>query len=310
VTSYPLFGRKGRLTIGDTSIEFGRHDQLRVVFDVAKMRHNKAQPNACDIQVYNLAERTRSKLDQVYDSDRGRLPFVLEAGYEASSGVIFRGKTTRIHSARVGPDLVTSIASITAPDASMKPSNIVIPKGTPTKEALAKFIDESFRDAGIAVKSAVATMRSGDLVGAGKTLLQGFIAIGDPTRLLQQAATDHGFDAWNDDEELFLAPIGEAKTEEIVDLNAASGLIGSPDRIPDDKRKKQLILQPVSLLRAEIQLGVKIRVATRIGAETANIVILVEEVHHNGDTHGEPWHTVARGAEYAPIAALAAQGVA
>lgn len=100
-----LFNPSLTLTIAGQGVLFQDGEGLRVSFDVS--RSINLTPDACRVQVWNLAEARRLAMGALFASS-GTAPLVLAAGYDGMNVGMFMGDVRRLQtSKRSGPDIIT-----------------------------------------------------------------------------------------------------------------------------------------------------------------------------------------------------------
>jgi len=251
-------------------------DQLRVEFTVKKTL--TANPNTCDLKLYNLSETTRAQIQ------RKRVPVILVAGYQTTSEIIFSGTARTVDHVREGANWVTHIQ---CGDGEMaftdSLSTISQAPGVTVQDQLARIIG----DMNINTRDAVAAIRSGKLLFAFPRLQQGYTAQGKTVRLLDAALRPHGIH-WSIQNMTLQLLQGSAPTSDTaVLLSPASGLIGSPDHGAPQKDGAPTYIKLKSLLQPSIRPGRVLQLRT----QAFNGDYVTQKVEHKGDSHGQEWIT-------------------
>lgn len=263
-----LFARSWRVSIGDWQTE-----KLRVKFKITKSLEK--EPNNLDLQVFNGSDDSRHKLTGA------GIPVVVEAGYEGSTGVIFSG--------------VSRTVDHTHPD-----SEWITHAQCGDGERLYQFahMNESFGP-GTRVADVIRAAVKNLTVGRGnmedalsrplamEQYLYGFVAFGRAAEILDKATKAAGL-TWSVQQgAVQFVKKGEPAQETAFLLSANTGLLGSPDHAPPDKKKKRAVLKCRALLNPQIRPGVIIRLdSLKVKGD-----FVCQKVDHSGDSHGNEWFT-------------------
>jgi hypothetical protein len=247
---------------------------LRVQFKVTKTITK--EPNTAEIQVYNLAQATRAKLQS-----RGTRVILL-AGYDKDVPQlpqVFSGDSRTIDHTRDGADWVTKIQC-----------------GDGERNYRFALVSESFKPgaaiAGI-LRKAIAAMAvdpgnsEAKITQVVDQYVSGYAMHGKASAELDSILTGQGLE-WSiqDGRMQILAP-GESTTESAVTVNAGSVIIGSPEHGTPEALGGAGILKVKFLLQAMVRPGRKIAVRS----QAVNGFFRAEKVVHTGDTHGGDWYT-------------------
>jgi hypothetical protein len=295
-----MFGRRMKLQVG--TIDFASEDEfdpqlgddgaLRVSFAVRKEIPRKvaatagAEPPALELAIYNLAERTRRKLDGLKGTSlRG---IAMSAGYGEDIGVIFAGELHTVTSAIEGTEWVTKIVGKTGKTAGSVVVNESLPPGASKGDRALKLLEVLQREnPGTNFDKAKARIKAGDAKGVLDTIVNGVTMAGKALEQFRVLSKDLGLEAWIDDgEALALAP-GEVRGDRRVVLRADTGLIGPPTRIEDPKSPDMLIVRMTSLLQWRLALAG----AVELESGGLNGFFRVRALRHTGDTHEGDWQT-------------------
>lgn len=112
-----------------------------------------------------------------------------------------------------------------------------------------------------------------------KKLQKGLIVRGRAVSRLRYLCDAAGLDFNITDQAINIWPKGLALTEEVIVLNAATGLLGSPEKTENGSWKVR------SLLRHEFNPGTLVHVQSRY----LDSVMLIQRVEHYGATNGADW---------------------
>jgi len=275
-----LFNRDFTIQVGTLKIlarEPGEENltipTLRVVFSIKKS--TASEPNEATIEIYNLSKNNR-KLLQEKDA------VIIEAGYTKTLQQIFSGDVTLISHIKESVDWVTRIEC-----------------GDGTKEYRAARINISF-GAGTKIKDVLETAVKSMKLELGNTLDKiglesfrknktefstGVVLSGLSSDVVSNLMSSAGFQWSIQDKALQVLKPAETTEEEIVFLNAASGLVGTPEI-----GEKGIVLVK-SLLQGEIKPGRKIKIKSK----TIDGFFKIESVIHSGDTWGAEWYSDVEG---------------
>lgn len=311
-----LFGRRARLQIGDIVFDdpflvradgrpaplIGDSDALRLSFVIRKQLPVKTAASAagstkptCELAIYNLAERTRRRLDQLAGTTaRG---IVLEAGYQEDVGVLFRGEVVGISSGREGTEWVTRVQA-TSGRALMKATvnESLAPGATKEARILALLATLERAAPGVSLDRARARLKKGDMPALLDELTSGVTMVGSALRQFEQLVRDLGKEAIVDDDDLSVLGPDEIRGDRVVVLTPFTGLISLPTRLPaDTKRPDQVVVRARSLLQWRLGLGGMVE----IGASNIAGMYRVRAVVHTGDTHDQEWSSEVEADEVA-----------
>lgn len=247
---------------------------LRVQFKIEKTITK--EPNTAEIQVFNLAQRTRAQLQS-----RGTRVILL-AGYDKDMPnlpQLFSGDSRTIDHVRDGPDWTTKIQCgdgernyrFALVNESFKP-------GTAIATVLRKAVEQMAVDPGNS---------EAKIAGIVDQYVSGYAMQGKASAELDSILTGQGFEWSIQDGRLQLLAPGESTPDSAVLINAQSGLVGSPEHGSPEA------LGGPGLLKVKVLLQPLIRPGRRIQVQSLNVngLFRVEKVSHTGDTHAGEWYT-------------------
>jgi hypothetical protein len=257
-------------------------------------------PNNCAIRVYNLSEST---LRQVL----GEFSTVnLQAGYQASFGLIFSGNIKQF---RIGREKATdTYLDILAADGDMAYNFSVIGKTLSSGWTHEQVIKESITAmAEYGVRSGYVDEKG--LFGGVVPNPRGKVMWGMPRAHLRASATSTGA-TWNISQgKVDVIPLAGYKPGEALVLTAHTGLIGRPEQT-NEGVKARLLLNPLIDVGALVQIdntsinrlinqdpdGLPIPYNRRWGVQ--NLATVAQDglyrvyvAEHRGDTRGQEWYT-------------------
>jgi len=263
--------------------------EFRVKFQIKQS--SAETPNAADIRVYNLATDTaifiRSQATQV----------VVQAGYEGNKGVIFKGNIKQVI---IGRESATdTFIDIIAGDGDLAYNfavvNTTIAKGNTQQDQI---------DACAKVTAPLGVTAGGNTkVSATPRLPRGKVMFGNARNYLRDTAKTTN-NQWSiQDGKIVFVPNRSYLRGEAVDINAQTGMIGTPQQTNEGVNVKCLInpliqisgrikLDNKTIERIKIDLTLKPGNATNTAAPLpSNGVYFVLAKEHTGDTRGVEWYT-------------------
>lgn len=270
-----LFDRSCVAIVGDLRVT-----GLRMAFKVKKT--TKTEPNTCELRIYNLAEKTRSRLQSK------AIPVVLSAGYQDNAAIIFQGDARTIDHVRDNADWITLVRCGDGERAYQWAhfSESFAP-GTP----VADVIRAAAQALGVNTGNLDAELAKGDFRGRLTEFAHGYTAHGKASQELDKLLRTCGFSWSVQDGALQLLRGDAAAPGRAVLLTPETGLVGSPEHNAPDKTNRPPRVKFRSLLQPSIRCGgaVELRAAGVKGQ------FRVEALEHGGDTHGGEWYTNAEG---------------
>lgn len=259
-----LFRRVWRVQVGTLATE-----DLDVAFKVK--RTLAATPGTCELTIYNLNADHRREL-RPNAAGRLRVFCQVDAGFEGTRSMLFRGDTRRIEHKRDGTEWVTVI---TAGDGehAIRRARVVAAFAPDTTVASV-------------VRALAQTMGVGEgnlasVVGRfGASSRAGTVLHGQAAQELTRICTAAGLEWSVQDGALQLLVRGQALQREAVVLSPETGLLGSPERCGWRKIKLSALLQP------DLVPGRRVVVQSSTATGEYRIV----EAEYAGETRGEDWN--------------------
>jgi len=249
-------------------------DQVRISFICEKT--GVATKNNATIKIYNLADKTRDLINTK------EAEITLKVGYRLDAGeqILFKGDIFYTRTDFIAPDLITEIelkdGGNKLRDARLNQS---FEAGTGANEIMNALIKET--------KLTVDEIS----VDLKESFSNGFSVTGLVSDSLTKLLGKFGVDWSVNNGEILVTDKNKASSKEIVILNPATGLIGLPAFLVDDKNVLPDAQNPnkkikiTSLLIPSIQAKQKIKLESRVSEG----VYVVDTVIHSGDTHGNEW---------------------
>ena len=271
-----LFGRVIECAVGNVDCS-----NKRIVFKVKK--NLKAEPNTCDLQVYNLNPDNRDELE---NSPGKKLTVRLEAGYEATGvSQLFLGETRSAWTEWVGPDCITHVQTGDS-EKEMQEARIHMSIGprVPADVALTAIV----RTLGVGegnVAQAVALLKSKGVVAM---FGPGTAISGNAARQLTDFCRSAGLEWSIQDGKIQILDRNKPLSAKAVFLSSDTGLEGSPsiDFAASSKEKAGgVYVKAKARLIPELEPG---RLVV-FQSKSVNGGFRLDEVEYEGDTHGDPW---------------------
>jgi hypothetical protein len=281
-----LFGRRARISIGTITVgdetsgpNIGGAEipvSVRMAFKITKDR--KAEPNKCEVQIYNLSPDSRAGIQ------KGQL-LTVEAGYAGTVAQIFQGDIRTISHVHNSGDWITKLTAGDG-ETAHRSARCVDSFGPKTKVSavLQRLIDAYGLKAGNAISVVKEKARI-------QEYLQGKTLSGRASEQLERVLADVGLEYSIQDGALQVVEIGKAVDAPAILLGPDSGLIGSPELAEEGKDKKTVI-KFKSLLQPKI---IPARLVD-LDSATKKGVVRVDKLTHNGDTFANaPYYTECEG---------------
>ncbi len=268
------FGRRARIQIDDVVVDSapaGDEKGPRIAFKIEKTLEPK--PNKLEANIYNLAKKTRDRIT------KPKVSVTLEAGYKTDIGLLFKGDLRKVWDTHERPEVVTKLSSGDG-DASLRGARFNESFGPNTKisDILLKMVDKL----GVNAQAAKDRIRRGDFRGSLKEFANGFTYSGPLQAEFEKRMRDAGLGWSIQNGELLVLGDKETKQTRAVVLNASSGLLGSPERVTNDKQHPHA-WKFRFMLTAAVTCGVKVVLDSLEFKGT----LRVHKITHQGDTWGD-----------------------
>lgn len=251
---------------------------LRCVFMCEKSLNDT--PNYSQITIYNLNQQTISSIkagDKV----------VLEAGYEGGNyGMIFTGDIVQ---PMVHRESSTDIAL-----------TLIVQDGDVYLNSAftAKTLSKASTQDDVIVACMNADVARGAITGEipQTKLVRGKVLFGKSAKYLRDVAANSNGQFYIEDGKVNIVAAKDYASNQAVELNPMTGLIGMPEQT-DDGVKGQCLINPSIKLNTLIYINSKLvtpkQVAegeTKYTAVNADGVYRIVKLTVEGDTHGDPWY--------------------
>lgn len=298
-----LFNRVASLVIGQAGKQGVEITELRIAFSVKK--GSTKTPNKCTVKVWNASPDTRSLMEVV-----GNV-MILRAGYSQDLGavVIFTGNVTRSLTMREGADWVTELEM---EDGYLEFRDTKVSLSFAPGVTTAQILSDITRKFGLPVRPIPADIAS-------LQYTNGFAFVGRLRDAMDKCCNYAGAEWSIQNREIQVIKKGGVLRKQAYLISPDTGLIGSPQqesRTMTEKaaadagitasqpgvrrvRSKNKENEVQEMLRVD---GFKVRSLLLPIVEPGGYVQLksagvplsffrVEEVSHEGDTHGSNWQT-------------------
>lgn len=254
------FGRTVSCIIGRPGQVGIEINNLRVGFEVIKADDQAI--NTAKINIYGMGE-ANAQQSRIKDTT-----IQLKAGYGDVAGLIFFGDITRSLTKREAPEVICEIESGDGNKARSKSVALTL-KGEqslgPTFEKLAKVAGLAFDVAGVKKNVELPTT-----IPTGRGLVLAGNALGQVNRIARLNKLD-----WTiEDGRLIVMPKGRATTLPALDVNANTGMIGSPQAGDNGRLKVKMLLNPEARLRRLV----------RVQSRRYDGWYLIRRIKHWGDS--------------------------
>lgn len=281
------YKRKYALTMITTEGQSKTIDNLRIQFEVTKSIIST--PNLAKITLFNANQDTLALLQAKYTQ------LILNAGYEASVGLIFKGEIRNVFQARQGIDMTTIIY---AGDGQKAWDNSIFNKTFSENVEAQKIVQEvaqSFKEIVVGTLEGIPNI---------KDKLRGTTLSGASKDIMDVLAREYGF-SWSIQDGALVTSSQDQplSTTEAVVIEGATGMLGIPT-VTETGAKVTTLLNPKLLPHAPFeiqatsaQIGLK-NLAFRDPSTvrtSANGFYKTVEVVFSGDTRGNNWQSTATG---------------
>jgi len=280
---WQLFDRDFTVQVGPVRIE-GRSKLpstdgtptpvMKATFSIEKTEDRS--PNSAAIEIYNLSLAKRQAV-QI----KG-YPVIVEAGYVSRKDRLFYGKLEVADSNRDGTSWVTKIEARDGEyEFASKRINQAFGPGTTLQSLLLRLAAEAGLGLGNSAVKFAAPLRG---LVAFKT---GVVVSGKVSTILDQYVSAAGYTWSVQDGQLQVLAPEETTLEEVVQLTATTGLIGSPEKGEDGG------ITARSLLTGAIRPGRRVTVFSEQPGKSGTFK--VGRTQYVGDTWGTDWYTEFEG---------------
>ncbi len=252
-------------------------DNLRMTFSIYKSRSSST--NTCNFKVYNLSADKRNRLALYGDQLR------VSAGYRNANGpqVLFIGDTTQVSHLFAEPEIITSLDCA---DGDKAVNNVIISLSYAGETSARSVVED------IAQRMQLNIVRFAPTENY--TYTHGFSFAGLAIDALKKVCEYLNLIPTVQNGDLYILDYNLGNLKPPFDINADTGMIGTPERFTD---KNQYLYKPLpkngraepgwkvkTLLRPEILPGDRIRLRSQ--RADVNAVFQVLSARHEGDNWG------------------------
>ena len=249
-----LYLRNVIVSIQPSSGQAKSISELRIKFKGKKTEESK--PNCMDIEIYNLSQNSRTALEGK------NVLITLEAGYEDTSEVIFRGDITKVVHTKEGADIVSKMEIA---DGGNKFRNARVSKGIPPGAKVKQVINELVDATGLT---------KGSITGIPEAQYANGITLqGLAKDRLDDVCASHDLNWSIQDGAIQIVPKKKTTLDEIIVVSPDTGLIGSPSKTKEGIEFKTL-LQPT------LKPGKRVKIESLF----INGIFKLKNVTHGGDS--------------------------
>ena len=275
-------------------------NNLQIKFDVVKTKSNKDKKNTAKVEIYNLSEERRKKLEQDF------IQVSLKVGY-AHTGLstLFTGQVVNVSNAKVKPflskksgaDIITTL-EITELYEELNGTQVskLVPAG--------KTVGDAIREVVKAMPSIGSVQMNGR--GINTPLPDGYPLSGNPVHILDRISSDYHIDWQIDNKTLLISDVDgsfENKDKTLVPkIGQMSGLIESPEYVNEEAKRlrrevagktKKYKNPKENSLKIKILLNPTIVAGSVFKLEFGEITgfYIVSEVRHKGGYRDNDWYS-------------------
>ncbi len=246
-----------------------RVTDLRVSFEVE--RTLRSEPDSCRLSIYNLAERTRGEVEKT------PLFVRLDAGYDGQFEELFSGDL-RYGLSHHDEELWETALEVGDGERAHRFARVSRSFGAGIDTLTA--VREVARSMGLTVRASPAA-----LVELRSQYAAGLALAGPARNELDRLLGRHGMTWSIQSGRLQVLRAGEARADLAQVVSQDSGLIGSPEYGPPQKKGEPPVLHFQTLLRPGIVPGGRVQ----LNSSAIRGIFRVARVLHRGDTHGSEW---------------------
>lgn len=267
-----LFDRRCTVTIDTIEIT-----GLDVAFKIEKTL--KAQPNTCEISVWNLTAEHQSQLEQLRPRAKGQvttgIACKIDAGYKDGTSLVWLGDLRTVDTVRDGPDWVSHFTSGDG-EKAWQNAKLHVPYGP--KTSLETALRAMVRALGIGEGNL--SKYTAKLKQAGSAIFpMGTVISGPVSRELQAFAASADLEFSIQDGALQLVDRGKALAGQAVLLNGDTGLLDSPTVDNEGVLTAKMLMIP----------GVRCGGLVTIEAARIKGTYRIEKATWSGDTSSADW---------------------
>lgn len=269
-----LFDRSISLQVGSldlTSLTSAKvtSNLLKISFEIEKT--SDSPPNRAVITIHNLSESNRKSIQK-------KQKVLLQAGYVNALEFLYSGDITIVNTHREEVDWITEIE---CGDGEIQYTSARINKSFAAKTPIKTVMKEAFKSLGIDVGNVLNKIDTTTLRKNISEYTNGAVISGKASKVVDDLMVLAGLQWSIQDGAGVALKLNETTEDPIIELNQASGLVGSPEY------GEEGIVIARSLLRGSIKPGRKIKIKSKMFDGFFKVLRVV----HTGDTWGTDWYT-------------------
>lgn len=266
-----LFQRDWLITV-DTLRTSGLDCSFNVVKDTTR------KPNKCSLEVRNLPEDFRDRLDglSVRAKQRGRIRVEIEAGYSGARSLIFRGDLRTAESEQSGGTWTTRLEG---EDGGRAVLQARVSRGYPPGTPVLTVVRDCAQALGVGLGNVEALAAAARTRG-GATFRQGTVLTGNAAEELTGILRSCGLTWSVQDGVLSVLRAGQPLAATAVLLSAGTGLVDAPKPSPDGTISARSLIQPGLYPGGRVMLDTD-KIRGTFG---------IKRINYKGDTAGRDWY--------------------
>jgi hypothetical protein len=273
-------------------------NNLQIKFKVEKTSSNKDKKNTAYVEIYNLSEDRRVKLEEDY------VQVSLSVGYADTQILpLFQGQVKNITSSRLnnfltkrqGTELVTrlDIDELYTVLNGM-PLSDVVPSGKTVKDVITRVIKD--------IPEVTRQEMAGEAIN--QTLPNGYPMNGTPRQVLDNLSRDYDLEWQIDGGVLYVSDVGGSYSKDkdsVFSLGQMSGLIDRPQYINEEAKRLRRLKAGRKSQKEPKKNSIRFKILLNPAITAGSIVYLdfeeltgyykVDEIIHEGDFRGNDWYS-------------------
>lgn len=256
----------------NTSLEIS---EQRIQFEINKSlpKGKKPKPNTCDITISNLSLSTRS------DLETKPLCVQLDAGYDGAARFLFAGD---LRFGMTKLDGATWQTLLQLGDGGRRFSHSRVNKSYGARTSVRMVLTDAAASMGLALPPGLASDRDLDTV-----FEHGHVSSGAARDKLTSILAPYGYHWSIQNGKLRVLKDGETSNTSPLPIDEANGMIGTPEFGSPPRSGKRPHMTVKMLLYPELTPGDLVQLTSKV----KNGLFRIEQVKHQGDTHGGAWET-------------------
>jgi len=260
----------GPLTIEPRTAAGESQPMLALEFDVSKSL--ASTPNTATLSIWNLRSENRSKLQE-----KG-LEVTIEAGYVSEIVQIFKGD---IDASTISRDSVNWVTRLELTDGGKALKSARINQSFRGGQSVGQMLQKAAEALGLDTGNLADKVKTDGARSALKELVSGVVLSGSASDVVEDLAASMGLKFSVQDKKLSFLAKGEASSEPAIQLDSATGLLGSPSI------GEKGVIRAQSLLNGRITPGRRVSLSSAVATGT----FITKSLKHKGATWGDAWTT-------------------